>query len=96
LGNYFVAEEDQFSPIVDLTFRPGIFQHRYACKNYEWELPNGQRFATFFHFGREGLFANFRIPFFRFRPLEKGKGHHVRLGFYSLNLDQLWQLQHGL
>lgn len=44
--------------------------------------PNGQRFATFFSLDVK-FFREFAVPFI---GSEHGKRHHVRLGFYSLNV----------
>src|SRR6266403_1553342 len=49
--------------------------------------PNGQRFNSFFTLDVK-LYREFRIPFLGAEHGKggKGKGHHVRLGIYSLNL----------
>ncbi len=44
--------------------------------------PNGQRFATYFSLDVK-IYRVFRIPFLNSK---QGKGHHIRLGFYSLNI----------
>ncbi len=44
--------------------------------------PNGRRFATYFSLDVK-IYRVFRIPFL---SSKQGKGHHIRLGFYSLNL----------
>jgi hypothetical protein len=44
--------------------------------------PNGQRFATYFSLDMK-LYREFRVPFLKGK---NGKGHHVRLGVYTLNV----------
>lgn len=44
--------------------------------------PNGQRFATYFSLDVK-IYRVFRIPFV---SSKQGKSHHIRLGFYALNL----------
>jgi len=68
------------SPIVDVhTGYP--YSNVDVLQNYVG-TPNGQRFATYFSLDVK-IYRVFRIPFLGSR---QGKGHHIRLGFYSLNI----------
>jgi hypothetical protein len=72
----------KFSPIADLhTGYP--YSNIDTLENYVG-TPNGQRFASFFTLDVK-LYREFRIPFLGSEH-GKGKGHHVRLGVYSLNV----------
>jgi hypothetical protein len=72
----------KFSPIADLhTGYP--YSNIDTLQNYVG-TPNGQRFASFFTLDVK-LYREFRIPFLGSEH-GKGKGHHVRLGVYSLNV----------
>jgi hypothetical protein len=71
----------QFSPIADVhTGYP--YSNIDTLQNYVG-TPNGQRFASFFTLDVK-LYREFRIPFLGSEH-GRGKGHHVRLGVYSLN-----------
>jgi len=72
----------KFSPILDV--HSGYpYSNIDTLQNYVG-TPNGQRFAEFFTLDVK-LYRQFRIPFLGSEH-GKGKGHHVRLGFYSLNV----------
>jgi len=72
----------KFSPIADIhTGYP--YSNIDALQDYVG-TPNGQRFASFFTLDVK-LYREFRIPFLGSEH-GKGKGHHVRLGVYSLNV----------
>ena len=69
----------KFSPIADL--HSGYpYSNIDTLQNYVG-TPNGQRFGTFFTLDIK-IYRQFRVPFVS----SKGKAHHVRLGFYSLNV----------
>jgi hypothetical protein len=81
-GIFSLPREFKFSPIADI-------HSGYPYSNIDVEqnyvgTPNGQRFATYFSLDVK-IYREFRIPF-----LGSGQGrhkaHHVRLGFYSLNV----------
>jgi hypothetical protein len=79
-GIFSLPRGFKFSPIVDM-------HSGYPYSNIDVEqnyvgTPNGQRFATYFSLDVK-FYREFRIPFL---GSEHGKGHHVRLGFYSLNV----------
>jgi hypothetical protein len=79
-GIFSLPKELKFSPIVDLhTGYP--YSNVDTLQNYVG-TPNGQRFAPFFTLDVK-IYRQFRIPFL---GSEHGKSHHVRLGFYSLNV----------
>jgi len=72
----------KFSPIADIhTGYP--YSNIDTLQNYVG-TPNGQRFNSFFTLDVK-LYREFRIPFLGSEH-GKGKGHHVRLGVYSLNV----------
>ena len=81
-GIISLPKKIKFSPIVDL-HSGQAYSNIDTLQNYVG-TPNGQRFATFFTLDVK-VYRQFRIPFFG-SDHGKGKGHHVRLGFYSLNL----------
>ncbi len=69
-----------FSPIADL--HSGYpYSNVDVLQNYVG-TPNGQRFATYFSLDVK-IYRVFRIPFL---SSKQGRGHHIRLGFYSLNV----------
>ncbi|HKV26145.1 MAG TPA: carboxypeptidase regulatory-like domain-containing protein [Candidatus Acidoferrum sp.] len=69
-----------FSPIAD--FHTGYpYSNVDALQNYVG-TPDGQRFATFFSLDVK-VYRVFQVPFLGARS---GKTHHMRLGFYSLNV----------
>jgi hypothetical protein len=81
-GIFSLPKKLKFSPIVDLhSGQP--YSNIDTLQNYVG-TPNGQRFATFFTLDIK-IYRQFRIPYFG-SDHGKGKGHHVRLGFYSLNV----------
>lgn len=69
-----------FSPLVDIhsgfPYSPIDVQQEYVG------TPNGQRFATYFSLDMK-LYREFRVPFLKGK---NGKGHHIRLGVYTLNV----------
>jgi hypothetical protein len=81
-GIFSLPKQLKFSPILDLhSGQP--YSDIDTLQNYVG-TPNGQRFATFFTMDIK-IYRQFRVPFFG-SDHGKGKGHHVRLGFYSLNV----------
>lgn len=81
-GIFSLPKGFKFSPIADVhTGQP--YSNIDALQNYVG-TPNGQHFATFFTLDVK-VYREFRIPFLGSEH-GKGKGHHVRLGFYSLNV----------
>ena len=81
-GIFSLPKKLKFSPIVDLhSGQP--YSNIDTLQNYVG-TPNGQRFADFFTLDIK-IYRQFRIPFFG-SDHGKGEGHHVRLGFYSLNV----------
>ena len=80
-GIFSLPRGFKFSPIADLhTGQP--YSNIDVLQNYVG-TPNGQHFASFFTLDVK-LYREFRIPFLGSEH-GKGKGHHVRLGIYSLN-----------
>jgi hypothetical protein len=81
-GIFSLPKRIKFSPIADLhSGQP--YSNIDTLQNYVG-TPNGQRFATFFTLDIK-VYRQFRVPFLGSEH-GKGKGHHVRLGFYSLNV----------
>jgi hypothetical protein len=81
-GIFSLPKKIKFSPIADLhSGQP--YSNIDTLQNYVG-TPNGQRFATFFTLDIK-IYRQFRVPFFG-SDHGKGKGHHMRLGFYSLNV----------
>jgi hypothetical protein len=81
-GIFSLPKNLKFSPIVDLhSGQP--YSNIDTLQDYVG-TPNGQRFATFFTLDVK-VYRQFRIPLFG-SDHGNGKGHHVRLGFYSLNV----------
>jgi hypothetical protein len=81
-GIFSLPKSLKFSPILDLhTGYP--YSNIGTLQDYVG-TPNGQKFASFFTLDVK-IYRQFRIPFFG-SDHGKGKGHHVRLGFYSLNV----------
>jgi hypothetical protein len=81
-GIFSLPKGFKFSPIADIhTGAP--YSNIDTLQNYVG-TPNGQQFATFFTLDVK-VYREFRIPFLGSEH-GKGKGHHVRLGFYSLNV----------
>jgi len=81
-GIFSLPKKIKFSPIADL-HTGQAYSNIDTLQNYVG-TPNGQRFASFFTLDVK-VYRLFRIPFFG-SDHGKGKGHHVRLGVYSLNL----------
>jgi len=81
-GIISLAKSFKFSPIMDL--HSGYpYSNVDTLQNYVG-TPNGQRFNSFFTLDVK-VYRQFRIPFLGSEH-GKGTGHHVRLGFYSLNV----------
>jgi hypothetical protein len=78
-GIFSLPKKLKFSPIGDL-HSGQAYSNIDTLQNYVG-TPNGQRFATFFTLDIK-VYRLFRVPFVG----SQGKGHHVRLGFYSLNV----------
>jgi hypothetical protein len=79
-GIFSLPRKFKFSPLVDM-------HSGYPYSNVDVEqnyvgTPNGQRFATYFSLDVK-FYREFKIPFL---GSEHGQAHHVRLGFYSLNV----------
>jgi hypothetical protein len=69
-----------FSPLVDV--HSGFpYSSIDVAQQYEG-TPNGQRFPTYFSLDLKA-YRTFRIPYLKGR---NGKGHHFRLGAYSINV----------
>jgi Carboxypeptidase regulatory-like domain len=81
-GIFSLPKKIKFSPIADL-HSGQAYSNIDTLQNYVG-TPNGEKFATFFTLDIK-VYRQFRVPFFG-SDHGKGKGHHVRLGFYSLNL----------
>jgi len=81
-GIFSLPKRLKFSPIADLHSGQS-YSNIDTLQNYVG-TPNGQRFATFFTLDIK-IYRQFRVPFFG-TDHGTGKGHHVRLGFYSLNV----------
>ncbi len=79
-GIFSLPRKFKFSPIVD-THSGYAYSNVDDQQNYVG-TPNGQRYATYFSLDVK-FYREFRIPFL---GSESGRGHHVRLGFYSLNV----------
>ncbi len=81
-GIFSLPKQLKFSPIVDWhSGQP--YSDIDTLQDYVG-TPNGQRFASFFTLDIK-IYRQFRVPFFG-SDHGKSKGHHVRLGFYSLNV----------
>jgi hypothetical protein len=81
-GIFSMPKKIKFSPIIDVhSGQP--YSNIDTLQNYVG-TPNGQRFNTFATLDIK-VYRLFRIPFVG-TDHGKGKGHHVRLGFYSLNV----------
>ncbi len=81
-GIFSLPKKIKFSPIADL-HSGQAYSNIDTLQNYVG-TPNGERFATFFTLDIK-VYRQFRVPFLGSNH-GKGKGHHVRLGFYSLNV----------
>jgi hypothetical protein len=81
-GIFTLPKKFKFSPIADLhSGQP--YSNIDTLQNYVG-TPNGQRFASFFTLDIK-VYREFRVPFLGSEH-GKHKIHHVRLGFYSLNV----------
>jgi hypothetical protein len=81
-GILSMPKQIKFSPIADLhSGQP--YSNIDTLQNYVG-TPNGQRFDTFFTLDVK-IYRQFRVPFLS-KDKKGGKAHHVRLGFYSLNV----------
>jgi hypothetical protein len=69
-----------FSPLVDV--HSGFPYSAIDVKQQYVGTPNSRRFPTFFSLDMK-VYRDFRIPFLKGK---NGKGHHVRLGAYTLNV----------
>jgi hypothetical protein len=69
-----------FSPLVDV--HSGFPYSAIDVRQQYVGTPNSQRFPTFFSFDMKA-YREFRIPFVKGK---NGKGHHIRLGAYTLNV----------
>ena len=79
-GVFSLPKKFTFSPILDV-------HSGYAYSNVDVlqdyvGAPNGQRFATFLSLDVK-IYRVFQVPFL---GAKSGKIHHIRLGFYSLNV----------
>jgi len=79
-GVFSLPKKFTFSPILDV-------HSGYAYSNVDVSqdyvgAPNGQRFATFLSLDVK-IYRVFQVPFL---GAKSGKIHHIRLGFYSLNV----------
>ena len=81
-GIFSLPKKIKFSPIADV-HTGQAYSNIDTLQNYVG-TPNGQRFNTYFTLDIK-VYRLFRVPFLG-NDHGKGKGHHVRLGFYSLNL----------
>jgi len=80
-GIFSLPKQIKFSPIADLhSGQP--YSNIDTLQDYVG-TPNGEHFATFFTLDIK-VYRQFRVPFFG--SDKKGKAHHMRLGFYSLNV----------
>jgi hypothetical protein len=79
-GVFSLPKKFTFSPILDV-------HSGYAYSNVDVPqnyvgTPNGQRFATYLSLDVK-IYRVFQVPFL---GAKSGKTHHIRLGFYSLNV----------
>lgn len=79
-GIFSLPRGFKFSPIADM-HSGYAYSNVNVLQDYV-SIPNGQRFATFFSLDVK-FYREFAVPFI---GSEHGKRHHVRLGFYSLNV----------
>jgi len=79
-GVLALPKKFRFSPLAD--WHTGYpYSNIDVLQNYVG-TPNGQRFANYFALDIK-IYREFRLPF---GDKANGKSHHVRLGFYSLNV----------
>ena len=79
-GIFSLPKKLKFSPIADL-HTGQAYSNIDTLQNYVG-TPNGQRFATYLTLDVK-IYRQFKIPFL---GNKNGKTHHIRLGFYSLNV----------
>lgn len=79
-GIFSLPKQFKFSPIADI--HSGYPYSNIDVQQNYVGTPNGERFATYFSLDVK-VYREFRIPFL---GSSRGKSHHVRLGFYSLNV----------
>jgi Carboxypeptidase regulatory-like domain/TonB-dependent Receptor Plug Domain len=79
-GIFSLPKEFKFSPLADM--HSGYPYSNIDVQQNYVGTPNGERFATYFSLDVK-FYREFRIPFL---GSSHGKMHHVRLGFYSLNV----------
>jgi hypothetical protein len=79
-GVFSLPKKFMFSPILDV--HSGYpYSNVDVLQNYVG-MPNGEKFATYLSLDVK-IYRNFQIPFM---GAKSGKTHHIRLGFYSLNV----------
>ncbi|HLZ51115.1 MAG TPA: carboxypeptidase regulatory-like domain-containing protein [Candidatus Acidoferrum sp.] len=79
-GVFSLPKKFMFSPILDV--HSGYpYSNVDVLQNYVG-TPNGEKFATYLSLDVK-IYRNFQIPFM---VAKSGKAHHIRLGFYSLNV----------
>ena len=79
-GVFSLPKKFTFSPILDV--HSGYpYSNVDVLQNYVG-TPNGQRFATYLSLDVK-IYRVFQVPFL---GAKSGKVHHIRLGFYSLNV----------
>jgi hypothetical protein len=79
-GVFSLPKKFMFSPILDV--HSGYpYSNVDVLQNYVG-TPNGEKFATYLSLDVK-IYRNFQIPFM---GAKSGKTHHIRLGFYSLNV----------
>jgi hypothetical protein len=79
-GVFSLPKNFMFSPILDV--HSGYpYSNVDVLQNYVG-TPNGEKFATYLSLDVK-IYRNFQIPFM---GAKSGKTHHIRLGFYSLNV----------
>jgi hypothetical protein len=79
-GVFSLPKNFMFSPILDV--HSGYpYSNVDILQNYVG-TPNGEKFATYLSLDVK-IYRNFQIPFM---GAKSGKTHHIRLGFYSLNV----------
>lgn len=79
-GVFSLPKKFMFSPILDV--HSGYpYSNVDVLQNYVG-TPNGEKFATYLSLDVK-IYRNFQIPFV---GAKSGKAHHIRLGFYSLNV----------
>jgi len=79
-GIFALPWELTFSPLVDV--HSGFPYSAVDVRQQYVGMPNSLRFPTFFSLDMK-VYREFRIPFVKGK---NGKGHHVRLGAYTLNV----------